>query len=208
MTWQEISKKRGVSIESLREHRIVGHFGHGVNRSVRRFIPTEKQISDIQKYRAEGKSWSEILKVMEINRKILQINRDEGVLGSEHQVQGPGNRKDLTEDQIREVKRLLAEDKNWKEIGKKTGITQAILDRRRNECLFGIEHRVKSYRTPLSEEQISKAKAGLADGEGDKAIAESIHVGREVFQQSKWNGLFGDEYADAGRLQSRRMKKR
>jgi hypothetical protein len=95
---------------------------------------------------------------------------------------------------------------NWKEIVKKTGISKQILDRRRNEGLFGIENRVRAYKTPLSEEQISAARAGLAEGKANKAVARSINVGRDAFLQHRWEGLFGDEYADAERAQRRRMK--
>ncbi|KAF7504158.1 hypothetical protein GJ744_002627 [Endocarpon pusillum] len=186
MTWREISKKTGLSIETLRKHRIVGHFGHSVNRSVRSFVPTEKQISDVKKYRAEA--------------------RDEGFFGSEHSVQRSLRREDLTEDQITEVKRLLGEKNSWKEIQKKTGITKQVLNRRRNEGLFGSEHRVRPYNAPLSEEQISAAKAGLADGKRAREIAKSINMGRDAFMQSKWDGVFGDEYADAERAERARRR--
>ncbi|ERF73294.1 hypothetical protein EPUS_03127 [Endocarpon pusillum Z07020] len=207
MTWREISKKTSLSIDTLRKHRIVGHFGHSVNRSVRRFVPTEKQISDVKKYRAEGKSWCEISAVIGINEKSLRTAKDKGFFGSEDSVQRSLRRKDLTEDQVREVKRLRSVNYNWKEIVKKTGITQQVLDLRRNEGLFGPEHRLRSYQTPLSEEQISAARAGLADGKASKAVARSINVGRDAFLQYRWEGVFGDEYADAERARRRRMKK-
>lgn len=208
MTWREISKKTGLTIGTLRAHRIVGNFGHGVNRSVRRFVPTGKQISDVQKYRAEGKSWIEISAVTDLNVKTLRAAKAEGFFGGEPPVQRSIRRKDLTEDQIREIKRLLSEKANWKEIVEKTGIPKQNLDRRRNECLFGIEHRVKSHRTSLSEEQISAARAGLAEGKPSKVVARSINVGRDAFLRHRWDGLFGDEYADAERARRRRLQKR
>jgi uncharacterized protein YerC len=208
MTWQHISKRTSLSLETLRRSRILGHFGHDANRSVRRFIPTEKQISDVKKYRAEDKSWHEISRLTKIGRRTLRMNVDEGVFGREHQEQSSVRRLDLTEDQIKEVKSLLTENKNWKEIEKETGISKAVLDDRKEKGLFGSEHRIKPYHTPLTEEQISMAKAGLAEGKSDRAIAKSIDLGRDVFQRRKWEGRFGTEYADAEKIQSRRKKVR
>jgi uncharacterized protein YerC len=88
------------------------------------------------------------------------MNVSEGIFGREHQEQRSVRRIDLTEDWTKEVKSLLTENKNWRQIEKETGISKAVLDDGKEKGLFGSEHRIKPYQTPLTEEQISVANAG------------------------------------------------
>ncbi len=143
MSWRSISRNLGISPGCLRRRRDAGYFENDApRRRAARIIPTEQQVSDVQKYFAEGKTCIEVSKLTGIKMNRFRDQKSFGLFGTEFRDRS--SRVELDEEQITQVKKLLAENKSWLQIGRETGITRSVLARRRREGLFGDEHRDES----------------------------------------------------------------
>jgi DNA-binding CsgD family transcriptional regulator len=110
--------------------------------------------------------------------------------------------RNMTNDEISNVKRWFAKGKSWSTIGKSLNISRATLEKRGREGIFGEEirqqllqgERICQKRTrTMTDEETSKVKRWFAEGKSWITIARLLDIPPSTLNSKRRKGVFGEK---------------
>lgn len=152
---------------------------------------TKDEITQIDEYRADNKSWKWIAENMGTTRRRLGQARARGLFAEG--VEPPAGPEPFSDEKISQIKQYRAEEKTWDWIAKETGTSLKRLRRATEQGIFGEVAVSFSHRKVITDKQISLVKQYCAEGRTWKWISSEVKLSKWRLMKNAAEGLFGEE---------------